>query len=268
MPKDLQLCKQYEPLLVQYPALVEIKMDGVRAVSVDGRLLSRHLKPLSNVDGIGKLLPKQWVFDGELIASGAGMEAWGHTVSVVHTSAYKLDASRLVYRVFDAMPLAEWKARHCKQPQAARSYKLKEMVDAIGDERVQLVKMWVVHTPGELQKVYKQVLKAGGEGLVVKNPHGLYQFKRSTNWLKMKPVQTCELRCTGVEEGTGRCKGTLGALLLEGGLRVGTGFNDQERDRFWKNPPVGLMVEITFQERTVKGHLRFPSFQRVRIDLA
>lgn len=269
--KPVQLCKVWEKGMLGFPFLAEVKLDGVRAICKQGSFFSRHLKPLHNLDQLAKKLPADWVWDGELVAkdTGAGtMEAWGHTVSVVHTSAYKLDASRLQFVVFDGMPAEDWESGACSKPQVERSLRVRQMCEKLLDPQVVAVAGKVVEDQDQLEQWFGEVLKTGGEGLVLKSLEARYAWKRSMNWWKLKTNFTVELKCTGVEEGEGRCAGTLGALKLEGGLRVGTGFSDEERDRYWRKPPVGKWIEVRFQEKTQKAKLRFPSFLRVREDLA
>ena len=66
-------------------------------------------------------------------------------------------------------------------------------------------------------KLLKNNTKAiidGYEGIMIKIQI-LCECKRSTTWLKLKPVNEISLEVT-IEEGTGRNKGKLGALIAEG----------------------------------------------------
>jgi DNA ligase len=94
-----------------------------------------------------------------------------------------------------------------------------------------------------------------------------YESGRSSTLLKVKSFRDCEARVLGHQEGAGRHKGRLGALLveLEDGTQfsVGTGFSDAERE---DPPPVGSLVTVRYQELSEGGVPRFPSYMGVRAD--
>ena len=68
---------------------------------------------------------------------------------------------------------------------------------------------------------------------MIKDPDAIYECKRTHSWLKAKPFIEVTLKVASVEEGTGRNKGRLGAILVEGvddgneyRLNCGSGFSD------------------------------------------
>ena len=74
---------------------------------------------------------------------------------------------------------------------------------------------------------------------MIKDPESLYECKRSTSWLKSKPFIEVSLEVKNYEEGTGRNKGKLGAIIAEGEdmgkffkLNIGSGFSDKQRSEF------------------------------------
>jgi ATP-dependent DNA ligase len=79
-----------------------------------------------------------------------------------------------------------------------------------------------------LKAFYAEVLAEGinidgelnglGEGLIIKNWDGLYEFDRSRNWWKWKPTLTVDLRIDGLEMGKAGSKNAdkMGNLLLSG----------------------------------------------------
>jgi DNA ligase-1 len=122
-----------------------------------------------------------------------------------------------------------------------------------------------------------ECLGNGFEGIMIKDRDAVYQCKRSASWLKLKPVITVDLAIVAVEEGTGRNKGRMGAIVCEGidddrdiRVNVGSGFKDSDRDNLWddRDNLIGRIVEIqadvVTQNRDGGYSLRFPRFERFR----
>ena len=102
---------------------------------------------------------------------------------------------------------------------------------------------------------------------MLRRPGSRYESGRSQTLLKVKSFHDAEARVLQHQEGSGRHKGRLGALLveLEDGTKfaVGTGFSDAERE----NPPaIGSLITFRYQELSDGGVPRFPSFVGVRKD--
>jgi DNA ligase-1 len=131
----------------------------------------------------------------------------------------------------------------------------------------------------QLDRYAKDNVNAGFEGIMIKEMEAPYICKRSTDWMKWKPTITVDLEVIGVEEGTGRNKGRLGALVCEGSddgkhitVNVGSGFSDGDRDSYWvdSNHIIGrtaeIMCDVITQNRDGTYSLRFPRFIRFRDD--
>jgi DNA ligase-1 len=131
----------------------------------------------------------------------------------------------------------------------------------------------------EFKDYNKAAVDAGYEGIMIKDPEGKWEGKRSVAWLKQKPFIEVSLAVTSVEEGTGRNVGKLGAIVCEGlddGKRivvnVGSGFTDEQRAEFWqaKDTVIGQVVEVRADAATRSQDsedvwsLRFPRFLRFR----
>ena len=113
------------------------------------------------------------------------------------------------------------------------------------------------------------------EGLML-NTDVPYIRSRHRGILKVKRFYTMDLPIIGIEEGTGRLRGKLGALVLDfkgNEVKVGTGFSDEQREDFW-NGYVDLancLCEVKYKEiscdkNTGKESLQFPVFVRIRRD--
>lgn len=76
-------------------------------------------------------------------------------------------------------------------------------------------------------------------------------------------------------EGTGKYKGMLGGVYVEykgNKVGVGSGWNDEQRQKYWDNPNeiLGKTIEIAYQAETKNKQgglsLSFPVVKQVRKD--
>ena len=128
-----------------------------------------------------------------------------------------------------------------------------------------------------MRRFANDAVAQGFEGIMIKDVDAPYECKRSTFWMKWKPVMSVDLTVIGMEEGTGRNEGRLGALICEGvdserhiRVNVGSGLTDSDRDVFWadRNRILGHLVEVqadaVTQNQDGTYSLRFPRFMRFR----
>lgn len=241
-----------------YPMLVQPKLDGVRAVVKDGRLLSRSLKPIPNAEIRAALeQPEFEGLDGELIVGRPTAEdCYRRTVSFV-MAPDKVDEP-WVYCVFDKHDSDE---------------PVEKRIDIVahrvrGCARITVVPTYPAPDLAELDRLEAQFLAAGYEGGIIREVGSAYKFGRSGKrgpLLKLKRYIDYEAEVVGVVEeqhnaneattnelgrtqrsshAAGKVgKGTLGAMVVralngphEGAeFRVGTGFTAELRATFWEN---------------------------------
>lgn len=100
-------------------------------------------------------------------------------------------------------------------------------------------------------------------------------FHKKLHFFYYDKMSSCDIRCTGVEEGSGRNKGTLGALVCDYKgfeVRVGSGFTDYQRDYYWnhRDEIVGKIVQIKYKGETKNKQsglsVQFPIFEIIRND--
>lgn len=114
----------------------------------------------------------------------------------------------------------------------------------------------------------------GWEGLML-NKDTVWKNKRNNGILKVKSFKTCDVFCTGVVEGDGKYKGTLGLIKCDykgNELGVGTGFTDEQRHYFWQHADeiIGKICEVKYKGETQNKQgglsVQFPVFVCVRND--
>lgn len=123
---------------------------------------------------------------------------------------------------------------------------------------------------------FDQQVAGGLEGIIIKDQLAPYIFDRSLHWIKMKPTETYDLEVIGIEPGTGKYTGMIGALICVGEdsgrilhVNVGSGLSDIDRGRPHSDF-IGKVIEAEADSvsRNKDGgySLRFPRFKRFRLD--
>ena len=272
--------------------ILQPKLDGVRVLTVldfESRtvtMYTRNGKVLENFSHITDKLVEQldnfgrsYVLDGEIMSG-----TFNELMKQVHRKS-DVAASDAVLNLFDILPLVEFKQGKSTMGQRRRFEFLRNFANIFKDTGcIELLPYKEVNLDEflgdiEYRDYNKEMVAAGYEGIMIKDPDAKYECKRSVSWLKQKPFIEVSLTVTAVEEGTGRNVGKLGALVCEGvddGKRivvnVGSGFTDSDRDEYWmgKDSVVGQVVEIRADATTRNQDsedvwsLRFPRFLRFR----
>ena len=255
------------------------KLDGLRTIAIpsrpDGKTLvwnffSRNGKALYGLDKVAKqlqlLCPSgNLVFDGE----GKGKD-FDTSMSQLRTeSNTETDA---IYHVFDCLPLEHWEAKTKKLDLKARRDILSKVFANTGPgvipniQMVQSINCVPPITTKEQLVALLETYSRTCEGLVIKDLASYYEWKR--RWLKLKKMKSLDLPIVGLQPGTGKYEGMLGAFVVEHeGVRseVGTGLDDALRASA-DEKLIGRIIEVCFQEITKDGQLRFPSLKCFRPD--
>jgi len=267
---------------------VEPKLDGVRVITIcdvdkdEVRMYSRNGKELNNFpkileqfDSMLDQMSESMVFDGEVMS-----DDFQTLMREIHRKGgAKTDDA--VLNVFDCLPLDAFKEGGYAGSLTVRKGMLEDYEFGPNISKVEFVRMNLSEDDG--QKMFadynKLCIDKGFEGIMVKPMGGVYECKRSSLWLKVKPFIEVSLKVIDTEEGTGRNAGKLGALIVEGTdmdkfikTNVGSGLTDSDRETFWraKDKLIGQIVEVRAdaitqnQDTTNEWSLRFPRFLRFR----
>jgi DNA ligase-1 len=236
--------------------LVSEKLDGVRAMW-DGRSLRLR-------SGLGVAAPEWFTaslpaqpLDGELWLARGRFEPL--CAAVRRQNPRDAEWRQISYRVFE-LPGAPG-------PFSARSDALRALTARANCAHLTAVEQSTVADRFALRRRLDDVVRAGGEGLVLHRADAPYHTGRSDALLKLKPIDDADAVVVGHVPGRGRFTGRMGALKVrseEGAVfLIGTGFDDATR----ADPPaIGSTVTYTHRGRTANGVPRFASFLRVRGD--
>jgi DNA ligase-1 len=279
MIKRPMLASSADMSSLRFPMFLSPKLDGVRAMVIDGQLRTRSLKPVANLYTQAKFsLPELTGLDGELIVGAPSHpDVYRTTNSAVSTIIGEPDVKFYVFDNFAINGL----------------YNEREAtLWGILNPDVLRVPQQIVYDLNEVNHWEALYLRMGYEGVMLRRDVSPYKQGRSTAneqyLLKVKRFEDSDAEILGVEElmhnaneaktnelgytersshkenmvGTGR----MGALVVRDihskvEFKIGTGFDDAERNAQW---PIGAIVKYKFQPAGVKDKPRFPVFLGMR----
>lgn len=270
---------------LRYPVFVSPKLDGVRCVVLNGKALTRSLKPIPNkhirgtIEALGSLLDG---LDGEITLADA-TRPFHEVSSAVMAREGEPDFRFWVFDDF-TLPCMSFEDRHS----AAR----RACVHA--PEWVGLVPHSTAFAMEDIERYEARYLAQGYEGAMIRDPEASYKCGRSTaregSLLKLKRFEDGEAVVIGFEEqqqntneatrdelgrtkrssakAGKRGKNTLGKLLVRGingkfkdvDFAIGTGFTDTQRRSLWGTHLNGQLVKYRYQAYGSKDAPRLPVF--------
>ena len=306
LPKDgfsPMLAKKYEGKTKHDSAgfIITEKLDGNRCIASyeDGQWIfrSRNGKFMRVNFDMGDL-PKEFVYDGEVMSraqTNASVELhrqvsncaaitrlyhneFSSTSGLINRHSLEKD---LVYNIFDIMvDSVPYFERRLELNKIERTYEFGK------DVRILPV---LLHTNTRIldecvMDALDRVTTMGGEGVMINACSGLYNHKRTDQLLKMKKVQTIDMKVYDFDYGTGKYEGMIGALkavcVTDDGkvihCDIGSGLSDEQRLAWAMNfgEICGKIIEVAYfslsqtsaQKGTNSYSLRFPRLKSVRKD--
>lgn len=251
-PLDLMLLEQYRNQDIRGWVMSE-KLDGVRGYWNGKQLLSRQGYPLSAPDYFTQSFPP-FAIDGELFSERGKFEEIAATVRSANPKGWY----KLKLYVFDV-----------PQAQGDLFARLKTLADYLAQNPapyIHIIPQIPVKDDAHLKQFFEQIQAAGGEGVVVRNPHSPYIHGRSAQILKLKAVADAECEVVAHHQGKGKYQGKLGAISCrnqQGIFRIGSGFKDKDREN---PPPIGAIITYKYRGLTASGKPRFATYWRIRSD--
>lgn len=271
---------------LSYPLLASHKIDGIRCLIIDGKAMSRSLKPIPNRH-VQRMLGHAALngLDGELMVG----DSFQAVTSGIMSHDGKPD---FTFHVFD-----DFTDPRLRYGERVRRYlhRVLELRDTIFENLVG-VDTTLIRDFAALAAFTERCLELGYEGAMVRDPEGHYKFGRATFkeglLTKVKPFEDAEAYVYGFEEqmentnektvnelGRGKRsshkagkvgKGTLGSLLLKskefGEFKCGTGLDDALRQEVWDNQTRYMNQQVTFRFQRIgmKDKPRIPAFKGFR----
>lgn len=253
----------------KFPLLATPKVDGVRALMIGGRLVSRTLKPVPN-RRIRAILER-------LLPEGADGEIYCGDLYTTTSTVMSFDAGgNFKFFWFD------W-AYDVNVPYKRRVLLIDTYMAVHETDSNYVLPLMprAIHCLDELYTYEKQILDQGFEGLMLRVPNGKYKSGRSTIkeglLVKLKRFTDSEAIIIGTEElvhraglQTGEAGDTLGAIVAEAPdgtvFRIGTGYTADQRLALWANRDiiVGKAVKYKYAEKGSKDRPRCPVFLGIR----
>lgn len=272
--------------------IFEIKWDGYRAISeispAGNKLYSRNGitfdKAYPKIFDALQTVRKKAVLDGEIVV----FDEKGKP-NFQKLQNYKSDDRYAIqYYVFDCLELDG------KNLKSLPLIERKQILQKVLPKSDLIV--YCDHVDSEGKSLFREMKKMHLEGMIAKRKDSVYVVgKRTTDWLKIKNIQSQEAIIAGFTAPKGS-RSSFGSLVLAVKKRgklvtignVGTGFTDKSlkelhaklkkltrktspldvpvklADVTWVDPV--LVCNISFTEITDDGSVRHPVFQGLRID--
>ena len=254
------------------------KWDGYRSVWNGKNFVSRTGKSFDVPDWYCSIMPPSIALDGELWLGRGKFEDCGLLRKKRPTKESEIKKwneewlkKEVVFNVFDIMNLNvefEKRMKQLKTLVKDRNKCMKKLNINKSNPILTFTEQTKVNKVEALEMA-KEVIKGGGEGIMLRKPGSLYEAKRSKTLYKIKEVDDMEVRIDGYKNGTGKYKGILGSftcsLLNKPDIKCNvSGMNDKIRNSYLTTHPVGTIITITYNGVTGLGKPRHPRYLRIR----
>lgn len=257
------------------------KLNGVRALYQDGHFQSRDEIPWNEpvlrhlTQPLKLMFPNErTILDGELYVHGWPLQKINGAVAINRTEPCE-DTYMVEYHIFDVVSF--------NLPFMERFWDVMQMKRGLftPDVNVRMVETTYTNRVEDADDFYAMQVKKGYEGIMYRigdcpythpkqpmslvywngnNKHRKYlsdKHNRTWHLLKRKGWLDHEFVCYGVTEGEGKYIGAAGALICktpDGKIfGVGSGLTDEDREKYFENPPTGRLIKVKFLCLTSDG---------------
>ncbi|MBI0182090.1 ATP-dependent DNA ligase [Snodgrassella sp. W8158] len=282
---------------LEFPLWASPKIDGVRMYIKDGVGYTRSNKLIPNkhvqniIKSFGRMLNG---LDGELVVGNPyDKDVYNNTSGAVRRESGE---PYVTFCVFDNYMVSGWDYKSRLQLLSLPFKGIRFGSEEYPEGFVELVDTKLITSYEELEAYEREVLAQGYEGVILRSPTALYKQGRSTlneqGMIKLKRFLDAEAEIIGFEElmhnhnqavtnALGLTERSSHKENLEGGnklgalicktpegveFKIGTGFNDAQRQEFWKRRDelLGRLVTYKYFSHGIKEAPRHPVFLRLR----
>jgi len=248
---------------ITFPCIAQTKMDGMRAILIkrkgvvnvysrNGNKLIKLDKHFTNV--FGDL--DDVMLDGELTVVGADGKLLDRKAGngIIHKAVESVgtisdeEVCNIRLTLWDIVTVAEFDSNEGRLGALSRLAQL-ELLPVNG--LFNIVYTTHIKNMEEAEKLFKEMLDKGEEGIILKNLNHLWEAKRSKQIVKMKEIIEVDYKIVGFTEGEGKASGMTGAIQVEnkdGTIKcsVGTGMDDAKRIEIWgkRNTLIGTIITL------------------------
>ena len=218
-----------------------------------------------------------FVYQGECLVLQDNGEYMPRKSGNGYLESDNVDSDKIVYVLWDMIPLDDWKKGECKIPYLIRFNQVRKFIEKINNEKIILIDSIIINNVDEAIDHFKSNVAKGKEGTVIKNLDTVWKSHTSPNQVKLKIEFECELLVTGIHYSKDtKYEGMIGSLPCESSdglveVSVGSGLTDEDR-LMTESQIVGKIITvksndlITSEKNDKKYSLFLPRYIEIRND--
>ncbi len=287
---DVVLANKFDPKRADWNDvwLASRKLDGVRCITIvdiqgNVKCYSRQGNEFETLNAVREAVKQMGlrgvVFDGEIcLMDKDGNEDFPGIMKQIKRKNHTIDNPR--YVMFDYLTLSEFDNKSSEMPLTGRLGRFAKITSYIESSiYLSVLNQVVVNDDDHFAKLSAEAEKLGHEGLMVRKNVG-YEGKRTQNLLKVKKFHDAEYQVVDLDfedhrvirEGKEVVMPMLAQVWIEHKgykVAVGSGWNQEQRIRYQKNPSelIGKTITVQYFEETKNQQgglsLRFPTVKHV-----
>ena len=287
---DVALANKFDPKRADWNDvwLASRKLDGVRCITIvdiqgNVKCYSRQGNEFETLDVVREAVKQMGlrgvVFDGEIcLMDKDGNEDFPGIMKQIKRKNHTIDNPR--YVMFDYLTLSEFDNKSSEMVLTGRLGRFAKVAEHIESSiYLNVLQQVVVNDDDHFAKLSTEAEELGHEGLMVRKNVG-YEGKRTQNLLKVKKFHDAEYQVIDLDFEDHRViregKEVVMPMLAQAWIEhkgykvaVGSGWNQEQRIRYQKNPSelIGKTITVQYFEETKNQQgglsLRFPTVKHV-----
>lgn len=259
------LAKKYVPRKVQFPCLIQPKLNGIRGIYTGGDTMQSRSNGLDvaklwNPDVVRpfvEVLQKLKLnVDGEFYCHGMSLQKINSRIAINSNQPHR-DIDQLTYNIFDIIS---------DLPQNIRLEKLEELEGQL-EYPVKIVQTYYCVSSSFAEQAYRNFRDEGYEGMMYRTydaPYGREHNcpNKENRWnclLKRKEWQDMDCTCVGVNESSEFIAikephlATLQLRTDDGVVFNSAGMDHSQKVNYLHNPPIDKRVKIKYEVLSDSG---------------